>query len=85
VIYQDGAFRLSPAVEEKLIAHLKSAELYASTPPADGLTFVPQVTYPPHERCVEIGIDLGLGSASATVIGTDRSHEYISENADYRS
>jgi glutamate N-acetyltransferase / amino-acid N-acetyltransferase len=85
VIYQDGAFRLSPAVEEKLIAHLKGAELYASTPPADGLTFAPPVTYPPHERCVEIGVDLGLGTASATVIGTDRSHEYISENADYRS
>jgi len=85
VIYQDGAFRLSPAVEEKLVAHLKGAELYASTPPADGLTFVPPITFPPHERCVEIGIDLGLGSASATVIGTDRSHEYISENADYRS
>lgn len=85
VIYQDGAFRLSPAVEEKLVAHLKGAELYASTPPADGLTFVPPVTYPPHERCVEIGVDLGLGPAGATVIGTDRSHEYISENADYRS
>jgi glutamate N-acetyltransferase / amino-acid N-acetyltransferase len=85
VIYQAGAFRLSPAIEEKLIAHLKGAELYASTPPADGLTFVPPIAYPPHERCVEIGVDLGLGSASATVIGTDRSHEYISENADYRS
>ena len=85
VIYQDGAFCLSPAIEEKLIAHLKGAELYASTPPADGLTFVPPITFPPHERCVEIGIELGLGSAAATVIGTDRSHEYISENADYRS
>ncbi|MBA3700813.1 MAG: bifunctional ornithine acetyltransferase/N-acetylglutamate synthase [Planctomycetes bacterium] len=85
VIYQDGAFRLSPAVEEQLIAHLTGAELYASTPPPDGLTFAPPITYPPHERCVEIGIDLGLGSATATVIGTDRSHEYISENADYRS
>jgi glutamate N-acetyltransferase / amino-acid N-acetyltransferase len=85
VIYQDGAFRLSPAVEEKLVAHLKGAELYTSTPPADGLTFVPPIRFPPHERCVEIGVDLGLGSAGATVIGTDRSHEYISENADYRS
>jgi glutamate N-acetyltransferase/amino-acid N-acetyltransferase len=85
VIYQDGAFRLSPAVEENLIAHLKGAELYTSTPPADGLTFVPPIKFPPHERSVEIGVDLGLGNASATVIGTDRSHEYISENADYRS
>jgi glutamate N-acetyltransferase/amino-acid N-acetyltransferase len=72
-------------VEERLVAHLKGAEIYTSTPPADGLTFVPPITYPPHERAVEIGVDLGLGSASATVIGTDRSHEYISENADYRS
>ena len=85
VIYEDGAFRLSPSVEQHLIAHLKSAELYASTPPADGLTFTPPIKYPPHERCVEIGVELGLGSAAATVIGTDRSHEYISENADYRS
>ncbi len=85
VIYEDGAFRLSPEVEQKLIAHLKGAELYTSTPPPDGLTFVPPIKYPPHERCVEIGVELGLGTASATVIGTDRSHEYISENADYRS
>jgi glutamate N-acetyltransferase/amino-acid N-acetyltransferase len=85
VIFADGAFRLDPQVEQALVAHLKGAELYASTPPADGLTFAPPITYPPHERCVEIGIDLGLGNAGATVIGTDRSHEYISENADYRS
>ena len=85
VIFAEGAFRLDPAVEQALVAHLKGAELYASTPPADGLTFVPPVKYPPHERAVEVGIDLGLGSATATVIGTDRSHEYISENADYRS
>lgn len=85
VIFADGAFRLDPKVEQALVAHLKGAELYASTPPADGLTFVPPVKYPPHECAVEVGIDLGLGTATATVIGTDRSHEYISENADYRS
>ena len=84
-IFADGAFRLTPAKEQALIAHLKGAELYASTPPADGLTFTPPVRFPPHERCVDVGIDLGLGTAAATVIGTDRSHEYISENADYRS
>jgi N-acetylglutamate synthase/N-acetylornithine aminotransferase len=26
-----------------------------------------------------------VGHASATVIGADLSHEYVSENADYRS
>jgi glutamate N-acetyltransferase/amino-acid N-acetyltransferase len=64
---------------------MRHAELYASKAPADGLTFVPPVRFPPHERCVEIKVDLGAGEASATVLGSDRSHEYISENADYRS
>jgi glutamate N-acetyltransferase/amino-acid N-acetyltransferase len=43
------------------------------------------VSYPPHEQAVEIVVDLGLGSESAVVWGADRTHEYISENADYRS
>ncbi len=84
-IFADGAFRLDPAAERELVAHLRSAELYASVPPVDGLTFRPPVSFPPHQRCVEIAIDLGLGGAACTVVGTDRSHEYVSENADYRS
>lgn len=84
-IFEGGAFRLDHGTEEALVAHMRHAELYASTAPADGLTFVPPVRFPPHERCVEIKVDLGAGEASATVLGSDRSHEYISENADYRS
>jgi glutamate N-acetyltransferase/amino-acid N-acetyltransferase len=34
---------------------------------------------------VEIEVDLGAGPASATVFGGDLTHEYVSENADYRS
>jgi glutamate N-acetyltransferase/amino-acid N-acetyltransferase len=34
---------------------------------------------------VEIEVDLAMGSAAAEVLGADRSHEYITENADYRS
>jgi len=34
---------------------------------------------------VEIEVDLGMGAAAAEVLGADRSHEYITENADYRS
>ena len=30
-------------------------------------------------------IDIGNGAASAAVIGGDLTHEYVSENADYRS
>ncbi|AKJ01347.1 Glutamate N-acetyltransferase [Archangium gephyra] len=43
------------------------------------------MTFPPHERSVEIDVDLGGGPGACTVLGADRSHEYISENADYRS
>jgi len=66
------------------VAHLRGAELYSSAPPKDGV-FAPPIDYPPHEQCVELAIDLGTGSASATVFGGDLTHEYVSENADYRS
>ncbi|WP_043584791.1 bifunctional ornithine acetyltransferase/N-acetylglutamate synthase [Geminisphaera colitermitum] len=83
-IFANGAFLLDPQKELALVAHLKAAELYESRPAADG-TFAPPVDYPPHERCVEIDVDLGNGTASATVFGADLTHEYVSENADYRS
>ncbi|MCU0791851.1 MAG: bifunctional ornithine acetyltransferase/N-acetylglutamate synthase [Opitutaceae bacterium] len=83
-IFADGAFRLDYAKEAALVAHLKDAELYQSKPAADG-TFAPPVDFPPHERCVEIEIDLAAGPASATILGGDLTHEYVSENADYRS
>ena len=85
VLLEQGTFRLDQEAEAALVAHMKDAELYTSVPPPDGLTFRPPVTFPPHERAVEIDVDLGAGSAECTVLGADRSHEYISENADYRS
>jgi glutamate N-acetyltransferase/amino-acid N-acetyltransferase len=84
-LLEGGVMRLDPAKEERLVRHLRAAELYASAPPPDGLTFRPPVAWPPHERCVELAVDLGAGEASAEVLGADRSHEYITENADYRS
>lgn len=88
-IFSDGVFRLDPAKETQLVAHLKSAELYASSAPKNGV-FSPPIDFPPHERCVEIEVDLGNtdaghDSAHATVLGGDLTHEYVSENADYRS
>ncbi len=85
VVLAGGAMSLDPAKEARLIAHLRSAELYASAAPADGMTFRPPLDYPPHERRVEIEIDLALGSASCAVLGADLTHEYVTENADYRS
>ena len=83
-IFADGAFRLDPAKEKALVEHLKRAELYQSAPPKDGV-FSPPIDFPPHERSVEIDIDVGNGAATASVIGGDLTHEYVSENADYRS
>jgi glutamate N-acetyltransferase/amino-acid N-acetyltransferase len=85
LLLEEGIMRLDPAREERLVAHLRRAELYASRPPADGLTFKAPIAHPPHERAVELEVDLGAGTAAAEVIGADRSHEYITENADYRS
>ncbi len=83
-IVEHGEFALDPEKEAQLVEHLRSAELYRSAPAADGV-FRPAVDYPPHERAVEVTIDLGCGSASASVLGADLTHEYVSENADYRS
>jgi len=83
-IFESGCFRLDPTAEKALTAHLKEAELYASAAPVDGV-FKPAIDFPPHERCVALDIDLGAGQASATVHGADLTHEYVSENADYRS
>jgi glutamate N-acetyltransferase/amino-acid N-acetyltransferase len=83
-VLSGGAMRLDPEKEQRLVAHLRGAELYASAAPADGVFKAP-LDHPPHERRVEIEIDLGLGAGASAVIGADLSHEYVSENADYRS
>jgi len=83
-IFGDGVFKLDREKEAALTAHFKGAELYTSAPDAAGHFNVP-VDFPRHERCVEIEVALGTGSASATVLGADLTHEYVSENADYRS
>jgi len=83
-VLEGGAMRLDPEKERRLVEHLKAAELYASAPAVDG-AFRPPIDFPPHERCVEIEIDLGLGLGACAVLGADLSHEYVTENADYRS
>ena len=83
-IFSGGVFQLNPEKEAALVAHLRHAELYTSAPPKDGV-FTAPIDFPPHERCVEIDVEIGTGDASATVIGGDLTHEYVSENADYRS
>jgi glutamate N-acetyltransferase / amino-acid N-acetyltransferase len=85
-IFEEGAMRLDPAREARLVAHLKGAELYTSVPPPDGIRFAPTVAWPPHERAVELEVELGgPGAGACEVLGADLTHEYVSENADYRS
>ena len=83
-IFAQGVFQLSPEKENALVTHLRAAELYPSSLPKDGI-YAPPIDFPPHERCVELDIEVGNGAASATVLGGDLTHEYVSENADYRS
>ena len=52
---------------------------------AQDVSYEAPIAFPPHERAVEIEIDLGLGGEEATVIGADLTHEYVATNADYRS
>jgi glutamate N-acetyltransferase/amino-acid N-acetyltransferase len=84
VLLEGGVMHLDPSKEERLVAHMRASELYASAPPQGGV-FRPPVDWPPSERCVEIEVDLGLGRGACEVLGADLSHEYVSENADYRS
>lgn len=85
VIVEGGTFLLDRERERRLTAHLVAAELYPQRPAADGITFRPPVDYPPHERCVEIEAVVGDGPGEAEVLGADLTHEYVTENADYRS
>ena len=77
-IFDAGSFILSPTLEDDLYEHMKAASLVPA-----GAEGAPD--YPPHERCVEIEIDLGAGDESCTVVGSDLTQEYVSINADYRS
>lgn len=74
LIFRRGVFELNADKEKSLSDYLKQAYM----DPA-------HKTYPLHERCVEIDIEMGGGEAQAIVYGSDLSHEYITENADYRS
>ncbi len=73
-LFQDGRFTLDQDTEDFLAAYLREARLPAESP-----------GYPVHPRCVDISLDLGLGSGTAEVLGSDLTHGYVSENADYRT
>jgi glutamate N-acetyltransferase / amino-acid N-acetyltransferase len=73
-IFADGAFYLDRDKEQRLCDYLKDA---AMDPGLEG--------FPQHDRIVDIGVDVAMGSSEERVLGTDLSHEYIRKNADYRT
>ena len=81
-IFEKGYFTCNATLEAKLVAHMKEAELYSTTP----------TCFPPHEKSVDITVDVGAqhwpsatNVYSTTITGSDLTHDYVSINADYRS
>lgn len=71
-----------PQLKEGATPKVPASRAYA----AGDVSYTTPVSYPPHERCVEITVHLGCaGGVSTTVLGADLTHEYVAENGDYRS
>eukprot|EP00966_Prymnesium_polylepis_P262004 6052578-Prymnesium_polylepis.1 len=77
-IFRAGSFDIDPQTETVLSAHMRDALLTEPETNAER-------DYPPHQRCVEVGIELGVGDAACVVYGSDMTEEYVHINADYRS
>jgi glutamate N-acetyltransferase/amino-acid N-acetyltransferase len=72
-IFSQDRFQLDGETEVQLQAYLKECAYSLAG------------HFPPHNRSVEISIDLGTGKEEATVLGADLSYDYVKENASYRS
>jgi glutamate N-acetyltransferase/amino-acid N-acetyltransferase len=72
-IFAHGCFQLDEQ-KEKVLSHYLAE-----------CAFNNSQGYPPHNRVVELCVDLGAGTESAAVTGADLGYDYIKENASYRS
>eukprot|EP01048_Picozoa_sp_COSAG05_P008080 COSAG05_NODE_599_length_8442_cov_52.187268_6_plen_131_part_00 len=81
LLCEKGKFVLDHEAEAVLQKHMQDAEQV--TTDSSGKPIYPD--YPPHRRQVEIEVALGRGDASATILGSDLTHEYVTINGDYRS
>lgn len=75
VIFTRGKFVLEgDEVEQELSNHMKEAG------------FGEHDEFPSHQKFVEIEVDFGgVGTGSASILGSDLTKEYVTINADYRS
>jgi glutamate N-acetyltransferase / amino-acid N-acetyltransferase len=65
---------------ERVVIRFGDLEAYPARPGEDGLARLSEIMSADH---VEIEVDLGIGTAEATVFGCDLSAEYVRINADY--
>jgi len=72
-IFSNNSFYLDMHKERKLSNYLKDC------------SFSIEKGYPPHDKNVEITVNMAQGREKVEVIGTDLSYDYIKENAEYRS
>ena len=85
VAHLRGAALWQSAPQLALTASARARTELAAVYAAEDVSYVTPVRYPPHERCVEVGVELGVrDGASAVVLGSDLTHEYVAENADVR-
>jgi glutamate N-acetyltransferase/amino-acid N-acetyltransferase len=74
LIFSRGSFTIDPEKEKKLAAYLRDCSVI---PEHKG--------WPANEKTVNIDINIGMGNSCSTITGSDLTHEYVRENADYRT
>jgi len=72
-VFEKGTFCLNAQKEKVLTTYLADC------------SFSNVKGYPPHNKVIELTIDMKTGTESASVIGADLSYDYVKENASYRS
>ena len=73
-IFLNGAFLLDPEKERALSDYLLECMMKENSK-----------GWPQHNKTVDINIKAGKGKYTATIIGSDLTHGYVTENADYRT
>jgi glutamate N-acetyltransferase/amino-acid N-acetyltransferase len=83
VVYGEGAFQLNPDKEALLVQHMRDAAIVGELKASATMAVV---KYPPHDRNVIVEVDLGQQQGhQATVLGSDLTWDYVTENLSYRS
>ena len=96
LIFDNGKFLINQDIEAKLQTLMEDSQMFDSDPDiilnetnggVEQVLYPVPINYPPHQKCVKINVYLGMenGNKEAIVRGADLTHEYVTENGDYRS